>query len=221
MKPLLSLTIITPSMTARLSMPQNLQRQLIQDALINDPASAKGKLLIEAAKLFRQKGYEKTTVRDIASALGIQSGSLFHHYKSKEAILHAVMHDTVIYTTSKLKQAVQSHSQTKDKLLALIASELESINGDTGEAMAILVFEWRSLHPENQEAILKLRQDYEKLWLDILTQAKNENLIRSDVAITRRLLTGALSWSHNWYDTKGNMTVNDLAKEVLTMICND
>ncbi|WP_123712497.1 TetR/AcrR family transcriptional regulator [Sinobacterium caligoides] len=205
-------------MTVNQAMSLTLKRQLIKDELINDPSSARGKLLTEAAKLFRQKGYDKTTVRDLAAALGIQSGSLFHHYKSKEAILHAVMRDTVIYTTAKLKQAAEPEQQTRGKLLALIESELDSINGDTGEAMAVLVFEWRGLSEESQRAILKLRQEYEQLWLDTLSQAKQEGLIRTDAALTRRLLTGALSWSQNWYDSEGDMSMRALAEEVLTMI---
>ena len=77
-------------------MSKSLQLQLIDSEKITDPLSSKGKLLVAAAKLFRQKGYEKTTVRDLAAALGIQSGSLFYHYKKKEAILKAVMQDTIV-----------------------------------------------------------------------------------------------------------------------------
>lgn len=51
-------------------------QSLIDDNLVSDPASARGRLLKEAARLFRDKGYERTTVRDLAAAVGIQSGSL-------------------------------------------------------------------------------------------------------------------------------------------------
>ncbi|WP_276206930.1 TetR/AcrR family transcriptional regulator [Oceanicoccus sagamiensis] len=79
---------------------------LIDQGQLTDPDSAKGRLLSGAAHLFREKGYERTTVRDIANEIGIQSGSLFHHYKSKEEILKAVMTDAVIYNTEKMRAAV-------------------------------------------------------------------------------------------------------------------
>lgn len=70
-------------------------QSLIAEQLVSDPSSARGRLLNEAARLFRDKGYERTTVRDLAAAVGIQSGSLFHHFRTKEEILKAVMVETI------------------------------------------------------------------------------------------------------------------------------
>ena len=67
--------------------------ELVENGQLTDPDSARGKLLQVAAHLFRNKGYERTTVRDLAGAVGIQSGSIFHHFKSKEEILRAVMEE--------------------------------------------------------------------------------------------------------------------------------
>ena len=75
-------------------------RELIASGQVTDPESARGKLLQTAAHLFRNKGYERTTVRDLASAVGIQSGSIFHHFKSKDDILRAVMQETIHYNTA-------------------------------------------------------------------------------------------------------------------------
>ena len=120
-------------------------RSLIAENLVSDPAGARGRLLKEAARLFRDKGYERTTVRDLAAAVGIQSGSLFHHFRTKEDILKAVMVETIRLNTALMQAAMDAVDAPRDKLRALIRAELESINGLTGEAMAVLVFEWRSL----------------------------------------------------------------------------
>lgn len=61
-------------------------RTMVDGGQLTDPDSARGKLLQTAAHLFRNKGFERTTVRDLASAVGIQSGSIFHHFKSKDEI---------------------------------------------------------------------------------------------------------------------------------------
>jgi AcrR family transcriptional regulator len=191
----------------------------IEDTVIapTDPNSAKGRLLLIAATLFNQKGYERTTVRDLANAAGIQSGSLFHHFKTKEDILKSVMVDTIIFNTERMKKEMAKAENCVAALKALIRCELESINGETGEAMSVLVYEWRSLNADNQAMILKLRDEYESLWIDTISAAKRNGLVSGDVFVLRRLLTGALSWTKTWYKPKGEMTLDELAEQALNL----
>jgi AcrR family transcriptional regulator len=196
-------------------------RELVDAGQLTDPQSARGKLLQVSAHLFRHKGYERTTVRDLASAVGIQSGSIFHHFKSKDEILRAVMEETVVYNTALMRAALSEASTVRERLLALIRCELQSIMGGSGEAMAVLVYEWRSLSPEGQAQVLALRDLYEKLWLQVLGEAKEAGFIKGDVFITRRFLTGALSWTTTWFRPQGSMTLDQLANEALMMALKD
>ncbi|WP_148863503.1 TetR/AcrR family transcriptional regulator [Marinobacter fonticola] len=198
--------------------PQSILAELVADERISDPAGARGRLLREAARLFREKGYERTTVRDLATAVGIQSGSLFHHFRSKEAILKAVMVETVLLNTELMRHAVKQATTADERLRALVLCELEAINGQTGEAMAVLVFEWRSLSPESQRDILKLRDIYEQLWLDVLGELRQAGRLAADPFIARRLLTGALSWTVTWYRPDGPRSLDTLADEVMAML---
>lgn len=192
---------------------------------ITDPNSARGRLLMQAAHLFRDKGYERTTVRDLAAAVGIQSGSIFHHFRTKEEILRAVMTEAILVNTERMRTRRDCAPDTVSALRALIECELESINGETGEAMAVLVYEWRSLSPESQAAILKLRDVYEGLWMETLERARSEGLIQADPFVLRRFLTGALSWTITWYRQGGDMTLEDLADQAMAMLqvsgCDD
>lgn len=191
---------------------------LVAEGLISDPDSPKGRLLGCAAQLFRDKGYERTTVRDLAAAVGIQSGSLFHHFRTKEDILCAVMVETIHLNTARLRTAVDAATDCPGRLRGLIRAELESINGATGAAMTVLVYEWRSLSEANQALILKLRDIYERLWLDVLEEAHAAGLVRADPFILRRLLTGALSWTVTWFKPQGPMGLDGLAEEVMGML---
>ncbi len=190
---------------------------LIEKGVLTDPASAKGRLLNKAAALFREKGYERTTVRDLAAAVGIQSGSIFHHFKSKEAILKAVMEEVIIYNTHRMREELAKAATPRDEVLALIKCELEAINGITGDAMSVLVYEWRSLSEANQKDILKLRDEYEQLWLSSLNKAKEAGQVPGDTFILRRFLTGALSWTTTWYNPAGNVSLDELAEQALLM----
>lgn len=200
-------------------MPDNtIQQSLIADQRISDPASARGRLLNSAARLFREQGYERTTVRDLASDVGIQSGSLFHHFRSKEDILKAVMEETIVLNTESMRAALARSGTARDKLRSLVACELESINGQTGEAMAVLVFEWRSLSETSRAQILKLRDVYEAMWMDVLMALEEEGRLTADPFVTRRMLTGALSWTITWYRPGGSMSLEDLTAEVMGML---
>lgn len=200
---------------------QAVMQDLVASGQITDPESARGKLLQTAAHLFRSKGYERTTVRDLASAVGIQSGSIFHHFKSKDEILRSVMEETIRYNTALMRASLQHAEGLREQVLALIRCELQSIMGGTGEAMAVLVYEWRSLTPASQAVILELRDTYEGLWLDVLTQARAAGLVQSDPFILRRFLTGALSWTNTWFRASGPMGLDQLAEEALLLVIKE
>ena len=194
-------------------------QSLIAENLVSDPDSARGRLLREAARLFRDKGYERTTVRDLAAAVGIQSGSLFHHFRTKEEILKAVMVETIRLNTAVMQEAMNAADSNREKLRALVSAELESINGQTGEAMAVLVFEWRSLSDASQAEVLKLRDIYEALWLEVLSALKEEGVLVADPFVVRRMLAGALSWTVTWYrPERGGLTQDALTDEVIAML---
>ena len=193
-------------------------RTMVDGGQLTDPDSARGKLLQTAAHLFRNKGFERTTVRDLASAVGIQSGSIFHHFKSKDDILRAVMEETIHYNTALMRASLEEATNVRERVLALIRCELQSIMGGSGEAMAVLVYEWRSLSADGQAQVLALRDVYEDLWLQVLGEAKAAGYIKGDVLIARRFLTGALSWTTTWFRAEGSMTLEQLAQEALLMV---
>ena len=200
---------------------RDVMQQLVAAGRVTDPESARGKLLQTAAHLFRSKGYERTTVRDLAGAVGIQSGSIFHHFKSKDEILRSVMEETIIYNTALMHAALAEAHTLQERVLALIRCELQSIMGGTGEAMAVLVYEWRSLSEEGQAQVLALRDTYEQIWLAVLGEAREAGYFKGDPFIQRRFLTGALSWTNTWFRSQGPMTLDQLAEEALSLVCKE
>ena len=80
----------------------------------------RGRLLLGAAYLFHKQGYAKTTVRELAQFIGIQSGSLFHHFKTKDDILANVMEQTIIYNNACLERAIATSDDPELQLKQLI-----------------------------------------------------------------------------------------------------
>lgn len=179
--------------------------------------SPRGRVLRAAAHLFRTQGYARTTVRDLARVVGIQSGSLFHHFKTKEDILLAVMEEGIRFNLERMKEAVAPEDGPRQQLRRLIRAELESIMGETGDAMTVLVYEWGAVSPDKQRELLALREDYEACWMQALKAAHEQGLLRHDPFITRRLLAGAVNWTRNWYKPDGPVTLEQLAEQVLEM----
>jgi len=181
--------------------------------------SPRGKLLSAAARLFRDQGFDRTTVRDIAREVGLQSGSIFHHFATKEDILHAVMEEVIAFNTARLREALVGLTCPTEKLRALVRSELQFIVGDTREAMTVLVYEWRCLSPEKQRATLALRDKYEQIWLTVLEELAQTGCVSTQPFVARRLITGMTSWTNAWFDQAGDFTLDDLADVIVRHTC--
>lgn len=177
----------------------------------------RGRVLRAAAHLFRVQGYAGTTVREIAALVGIQSGSLFHHFRSKEEILFVVMREIIIYNTVVIQAAVTGIDSPREQLRAVIMAELNAINGITRDAMTVLVFEWESVTREHQEELEALRQEYEKFWVAALTAVRETGAWTDSVTVRRALLRGAIAWTATWYRKGGNLTLEALAEIVQSM----
>jgi AcrR family transcriptional regulator len=193
--------------------PRQTIAALVADGALTDPDSPRGRLLNAAARLFEQKGFARTTVRDIAAEVGILSGSIFHHFASKEDILRAVMVQVTVFARARMAHAIACAGTDREKLLACIQCELEAIHGLAVPGFSILVVEWRSLSAPSQKQVLRLREEYEQLWLDTLAAVQGPQV---DAALTRRLLLGALAHTHSWFKPRGKgMSLPELAQQVL------
>ena len=175
-------------------------------------------VLAASARLFREKGYDRTTVRDLAKAVGMQSGSLFYHFDSKGEILLEVMQAGILSVTEAGKAAIATELDPMQRLLLLTKSHLILLHGESQDALAVMLYEWRSLPPESQQQIIKLRDEYEDLWTSALEQAAEAGLISGDLAVKRRLMLGAINWSSNWYQATGQLDLPNLANEIVTLL---
>ncbi|WP_444922331.1 TetR/AcrR family transcriptional regulator [Microbulbifer sp. CnH-101-G] len=189
--------------------PQQLIGTLVKAGELTDPASPRGRLLNAAARLFEQKGFSRTTVRDLAAEVGILSGSIFHHFSSKEQILCEVMKEVTIFASARMRSAVEQAASPQEKLRACIQSELEAIHERAVPGFSILVMEWRSLSDKSQKEVLLLRDEYEQIWLDAINSAHCPG---GDATVVRRLMVGALSHTYSWFKARENgLTIPELA----------
>ncbi|KJV33411.1 TetR family transcriptional regulator [Aquitalea magnusonii] len=180
--------------------------------------SRRMELVRAAAKLFRDQGYERTTVRDLGNAVGLQSGSLFYHFRTKEEILVAVMALGITATTEQLSEAIARARSPRDKLSALFHVHLNSLLGDNQAALEVMLYEWRSVSAAAKPGLIVLRDRYEALWQEVLDEAAAAGLVKQDTRLLRRTLLGSLHWSVQWYKSEGELSVDALAERMLALV---
>ena len=180
--------------------------------------SRRMELIRAAAKLFRDQGYERTTVRDLGNAVGLQSGSLFYHFRTKEEILVAVMALGITATTEQLAAALSRAKTPRDKLTALFHVHLHSLLGDNQAALEVMLYEWRSVSATAKPGLIVLRDRYEALWQSALDEAAAAGVVGQDTRLLRRMVLGSLHWSVQWFRRDGGDSVDALAERMLKLV---
>ncbi|WP_041682588.1 TetR/AcrR family transcriptional regulator [Pusillimonas sp. T7-7] len=173
-------------------------------------------LILAAARLFRRNGYERTTVRELADAVGLRSGSLFHYFRNKEEILLAVMANGIQSVIDEGQALMARHEQPADRLEGLFRLHMASlINGVGGDAMHAMIYEWRSLSPEARAQIQELSTAYEQLWHRAINEAAAVGLVQGDPAIIRKQVLGGMNFTVRWYRPDGRMSADEVTEQML------
>lgn len=162
------------------------------------------KVLDAAAHAFLHRGYEATTLQEIAQAAGMQAGSLYYHFDSKEQLLEAVFDIGMRRVVSAAREAVAAlpaDAPFADKLRAAVAAHLELLLGQADYTSAnIRIF---GQAPESVQARqLELREAYGEWWRALFEEGRARGELRADLdlSLVRMLLFGAMNWAIEWYD---------------------
>lgn len=173
-------------------------------------------LVLAAARMFRIQGYERTTVRELASAVGLQSGSLFHHFRSKEEILLAVMANGIESVIAEGTALLDGCEDPASSLAGLFRLHMNSlIHGVGGNAMHAIIFEWRSVSPDGKKRIRRLSDAYEALWHRAIGQGVNAGLVAGDPVLLRKYVLGGMNHMVRWYKPEGRVAPDELVEQML------
>lgn len=187
--------------------------------LERDDGNRRTDLLRAAAALFRSQGFAATTTRDIAAAAGMQSGSPFYHFKSKDALLFAVMHEGMHSALARQRDSLQAQQgqSAMSQLRALVHTHFQVLLGPDSDFVPVMLYEARSLNAAQRSELSALQAEYEALWIPVLTDLHASGALRAPVGLARLLLLGALNWSVQWFDPRKSATVADLADAAMAL----
>lgn len=161
----------------------------------------RAQLLDAAARLFREHGFHATSMRDIAKAVGMLSGSIYYHFDSKEEILLAVYREGERRVAEAVDAAVAAESEPWRRLEAASAAHLRALIAHRDYSQVMIQTSPREAGGA-EGRIRDLRRDYEQRFRRLIDDLKLPPEI--DRRYLRLLLFGALNWSPIWYRTGGD-----------------
>ncbi|WP_431098350.1 TetR/AcrR family transcriptional regulator [Polaromonas aquatica] len=192
-----------------------------------DDGNRRVELVNTAARLFRKKGFDATSTRDIAAAVGMHSGSPFYHFKSKGALLNAVMEEGMRSALQRQAAALQaaaaglSTAEAPALFRVLIRNHFDVLLGPGSDFIPVMLYESRSITARQRGLLAKLQSDYEAVWEPVLAALAKAGQIKGPVKLARLLIFGALNWSVQWFDVNKNASLDDLTDAAMALFIGE
>ena len=188
-----------------------------------DDGNRRPALLSAAARLFRRQGFDATSTRDIAAAVGMHSGSPFYHFKSKSALLCAVMEEGMRSAIARQACAVQSvpPSPALAQMRQLIRTHFDTLHGRGNDFVPVMLYEHRSLTDLQRVSLSKLQHEYEAAWAPVLEALHASGHLRAPVKLSRLLILGALSWSVQWFSARKGASLDELTDAAMALFLKE
>jgi AcrR family transcriptional regulator len=188
-----------------------------------DAGNRRQALLSAAARLFRAHGFDATSTRDIAAAVGMHSGSPFYHFKSKDVLLFAVMEAGMQVAIARQASALHAAAPTAplDQMRRLIRAHFDTLLGPGNDFVPVMLYERRSLNTRQRAALAQLQADYESAWTPVLEALHASGHLRAPVKLSRLLILGALNWSVQWFDKKKGASLDELTDAAMALFLKD
>ncbi|GGT31483.1 TetR/AcrR family transcriptional regulator [Nonomuraea spiralis] len=173
-----------------------------------------------AAELFARKGFQATTVREIADEAGILSGSLYHHFDSKETIVDEVLSTFLDDLIARYRAAVDNNSDARTVL-----SEMVRIGFGTLEphraAITVMQNDWNYLRQfERFNYLVKAEDEVEQIWVAQIKAGQAAGLFRADVdpKLTYRMIRDTIWVAVRWFRPGGRLNTSALAEHYITVL---
>ena len=173
-------------------------------------------LLEAAASLFRTKGYAATTTRELAEELGIQKATLYHHVRSKSALLAEICSVGLTQMHEGVAAALEHETDPRARLRTLVHTHLATALG-MRDIYWTTVVEFRSLSESEQKNVSEARTAYRRMISGVIVDAQAAGVLRDDIEAQylALALVNMLSWTITWYRPSDVLSPTDLADAYL------
>jgi len=184
--------------------------------------SRKVEILRRATEVFVRQGVNRTSIEDIAKAVGIKREGVYYYFKSRTEILLKIILPQSNRLIFGLRSILDTRQPARDKLYAAVRNHLDTFNPSYLE-MAVALREKHYL--EQDEKLEELRtvwREYDRLWVDLVRegQASGEFRAEFDPKIAAYGLLGMCNWLSRWYDPAKEVTVEQIIDMYFTIMAD-
>lgn len=180
----------------------------------------RNELLALAATMFAQRGLRATTVRDIADSAGILSGSLYHHFSSKEEMVDEVLRGFLDWLFSRYEQIVATEPNPLERLKGLFMASFEAIENRHAEVVIYQDEAKRLAEQERFSYVDERNREQRKMWVEVLNQGIAQGYFRPDVDVdlVYRFIRDTTWVSVRWYQPGGPLTAEQVGQQYLAIV---
>lgn len=172
-------------------------------------------ILRTAARLFQQQGYDATSMNDVAAALKLSKGGLYHHFQSKDEILLNLMNHALDVTQERVIDAVQDIADPEERLRTVIRRHIEVVMSVRDREITVMLHENHPLPPAMRRKINARKKDYVHFMENLIAEVQRERGSKANVSARASAfaLLGMINWIYQWYRPEGALQEETLVRE--------
>ncbi|GAA4230106.1 AcrR family transcriptional regulator [Sagittula marina] len=168
-------------------------------------------ILDTGTNLFAEKGYDATSMRDIATASGVSKALLYHHFASKEDIYARISFQATRNLNAFVRESIPQDATAAEKLRAFMRAAARFFSEHRSAWVAASNAFWSDPDRHRMERRLARRREFEKMLRDIIKEGIASGEFNPvDPAMTGRLVLSGINWMHRWHDPEKSLTPEEI-----------
>ena len=183
-----------------------------REAITTDPRQ---EILRASARLFQEQGYDGTSMNDVAAALKLSKGGLYHHFQSKDEILFNLMNHAMDITEERVINRVKAIPDPEERLRMLIKLHIGVVLSEGDREITVMLHENHPLPPTLRKRINARKKDYIHFLENLVAEV--QRVRQSKGTVTPRAaafaLLGMINWIYQWYRPAGALQEESLARQ--------
>ena len=185
----------------------------------SDGDAREAQLLLIACRLFARKGFDATSLRDIAEEARITKAALYYYFPNKDALYERVLIESLQALVDAARSAVDRVPTPTEKLRAFMRASARRLEENRDQWLAGSNAFWQASNTGQRGAALRLRDEYEHLLRDCITAGVAAGELRPlDIAMAGRLLLSCLNQLPRWHRLGGSLSSFDVIDQYLDML---
>jgi TetR/AcrR family transcriptional regulator, cholesterol catabolism regulator len=172
-------------------------------------------ILRTAARLFQEQGYHATSMNDVAAALKLSKGGLYHHFQSKDEILFQIMNHAMDITEERVINPARSIRDPEERLRTLIRLHIDVVLSVRDREITVMLHENHPLPPALRKRINARKKDYVHFVEGVIADVQRVKQAKPvvDPKAAAFALLGMVNWVYQWYKAEGSLREQDLVRQ--------